>query len=66
MRERWGSGKAAVQAIKDVALSQRKCAVVPKKGGTYRLLQCDSASTAVRGMFALHDTGTKWDFEIGM
>nr|CCA22154.1 AlNc14C145G7378 [Albugo laibachii Nc14] len=45
MRERWGSGKDAVQAIKDVALSQRKYAVVPNKGGTYRLFQCDSAST---------------------
>ena len=59
MRDRWGSGKAAIQAIKDVALSQGKCAVVPKKGGAYRLLQYGIASTAVSGMFALHDNGTK-------
>ncbi len=43
--ERWASGKVAVQAIKDIALQQGKRAVVAKKGGTFRLLECDSAST---------------------
>ena len=45
MAKRWTTGKAAVQALKDVALAQGKCAVVSTRGGTYRLLQCNSASS---------------------
>lgn len=41
--QRWATGRAAVQAIKDLALAQGKCAVVSNRGGTFRLLQCDSA-----------------------
>ena len=41
----WITGKAAVRALKDVALAQGKCAVVFTRGGTYRLLQCNSAGS---------------------
>lgn len=43
--QRWPSGKTAVQAIQDVALAQGKHATVVIRGGTYRLMKCDSVST---------------------
>ncbi|KAL7683058.1 hypothetical protein Plhal304r1_c044g0124491 [Plasmopara halstedii] len=43
-QKRWTNGKEAVRAMKDVALAQGKCAIVINRGGTFRLLQCDSAA----------------------
>lgn len=51
--ERWESGKAAVQAIRDVALSQGKNAVVVTRGGTFRRMECDSQSTGCKWFVTL-------------
>lgn len=46
--QRWATGKAAVRAIQDVALAQGKKAAVSKRGGTFRLLECNSVSTGCK------------------
>ena len=62
----WTTGMATVQALKDVALAQGKCAVVSTRGETYRLLQWNSANRAANGIFGWHDTGTNLAQVIGM
>lgn len=41
----WTTGKAAVNAIKDLALVEQKTAIVNCKGGTFRRMRCSSATT---------------------
>ncbi|KAL7690948.1 hypothetical protein Plhal304r1_c010g0037991 [Plasmopara halstedii] len=43
-QKRWTNDKEAVRAIKNAALAQGKCAIVINRGGTSRLIQCDSAT----------------------
>ncbi|KAL7683460.1 hypothetical protein Plhal304r1_c041g0119181 [Plasmopara halstedii] len=45
-QKRWTNGKEAVRAIKDVAVAPEKRAIVSNREGTFRLLQCDSATIA--------------------